>query len=210
MPWSRQLEQRNRRPTGPEEPRAAAQGAARRLAQRLAPRGIRAGARGRQADDQAAALRRPARRRRGDPSPLDRRDGDGRGQDPRRDPAGVSQRLAGQGSARRHGQRLPRPPRRRVDDADLWLARDDRRLHPDRPDRRCPPGRVCLRHHLRHQQGVRLRLPPRRAEAAPARATTRPQVVRAGVPRPWRPRRGRRCPSSAPTTTRSSTRPTAS
>ena len=31
--------------------------------------------------------------------------------------------LAGQGRPRRHGQRLPGPPRRRVDDADLQAAR---------------------------------------------------------------------------------------
>ena len=63
--------------------------------------------------------------------------------------------LAGQGRARRHGQRLPGPPRRRVDGADLPDARPDRRLHPDRPDRRRPPRRLCLRHHLRHGQGAR-------------------------------------------------------
>ena len=52
------------------------------------------------------------------------------------------------------------------------------------------PRRLRLRHHLRHQQGVRLRLPPRRAEAAPARRHA-PQDVRAGLPRPRRrtPRR---------------------
>ena len=113
----------------------------------------------------------------------DRRDGDRRGQDPRRHPAGVPQRLAGQGRPRRHRQRLPRPARRRVDDADLPAARHDRRLHPDRPDRRRSPRGLRLRHHLRHQQGVRLRLPPRRAEAAPARRRRAPQVVRAGLPR---------------------------
>ena len=50
------------------------------------------------------------------------------------------------------------------------------------------PRRLRLRHHLRDQQGVRLRLPPRRAEAAPARRHP-PQVVRAGLPGQRRPRR---------------------
>ena len=65
----------------------------------------------------------------------------------------------------------------------------DRRLHPDRPDRRRPPGRLRLRHHLRHEQGVRLRLPPRRAEAAPARRhppqerSSRPSWAGAATPR---------------------------
>ena len=89
-------------------------------------------------------------------------------------------------------------------------ARHDRRLHPDRPARRRPPGRLCLRHHLRHEQGVRLRLPPRRAEAAPARRRRHRKIVRAGLPRPRRATPRPRSPSSAPTTSRSSTRPTAS
>ena len=45
----------------------------------------------------------------------------------------------------------------------------DGRLHPDRPVRRLPPRGLRLRHHLRDRQGARLRLPPRRAQAAPAR-----------------------------------------
>ena len=118
--------------------------------------------------------------------------------------------LAGQGRPRRHGQRLPGPPRRRVDDADLPDAGHDRRLHPDRPDRRRPPGRLRLRHHLRHQQGVRLRLPPRRAEAAPARRRRHRKTFEQAFLGRGGARRVARCPSSAPTTSRSSTRPTAS
>ena len=38
--------------------------------------------------------------------------------------------LDGQGRPRRHGQRLPRPPRRRVDEPDLRRPGDDRRRHP--------------------------------------------------------------------------------
>ena len=51
-----------------------------------------------------------------------RRDEDRRRQDARRDAAGLSQRARRQGRARRHGQRLPRPPRRRVDGADLHAS----------------------------------------------------------------------------------------
>ena len=43
-----------------------------------------------------------------------------------------------------------------------------RRLHRPRPDRRRAPRRLCLRHHLRHQQRVRLRLSARQHEV-PAR-----------------------------------------
>ena len=155
--------------------------------------------------------RRPARRRRGDPLPL---------ASPRWRPARARpwsppcrpylNALAGQGRPRRHGQRLPGPARRRVDDADLPAARPDRRLHPDRPARPGPPRRLRLRHHLRHQQGVRLRLPPRRAEAAPARRRRHRKTFEQAFLGRGGARRGARCPSSAPTTTRSSTRPTAS
>ena len=51
------------------------------------------------------------------------------------------------------------------------------------------PRRLCLRHHLRHSQGVRLRLPARRAQAAPARRGRASQDVRAGLSGPGRPRR---------------------
>ena len=40
----------------------------------------------------------------------------------------------------------------------------DRRRHPARADRRRAAGRVRLRHHLRHEQRVRLRLPARQHE----------------------------------------------
>ncbi len=54
-----------------------------------------------------------------------------------------------------------------------------------------PPRRLCLRHHLRHQQGVRLRLPARRAETAPAWRRRHRKTLRAGVPGPGRARRRR-------------------
>ena len=65
-----------------------------------------------------------------------RRDEDRRRQDARRDPAGLSQRARRQGRARRHRQRLPRPPRRRVDGPDLQLPRPHGRRHRARARRR--------------------------------------------------------------------------
>ena len=63
-----------------------------------------------------------------------------------------------------------------------------------------PPRRLRLRHHLRDEQGVRLRLPPRRAEAAPARRRRHRKSFEQAFLGPERPRRGGRRPSSAPTT----------
>ena len=87
----------------------------------------------------------------------------------------------------------------------------DGRLHSDRPEptpiRR---ARLCLRHHLRNGQGARLRLPARRAQTAAAWRRRPPQDVRAGLSGPRRRTSSRRCRCSAPTTSRSSTRPTAS
>ena len=80
--------------------------------------------------------------------------------------------LDGQGRPRRHRQRLPRPPRRRVDGADLPLPRPHRRRDPARHDRRRAARRdLRLRHHLRHQQRVRLRLPARQHEVPTSRRT---------------------------------------
>ena len=58
----------------------------------------------------------------------DRRNGDGRGQDARRDAAALPQRAARQGRAPRHGELLPRPPRLAVDGAPLQLPRPHGRL----------------------------------------------------------------------------------
>ncbi len=82
-----------------------------------AGRGLCPGARGRPADAQHAALRRADPRRHRHVPPLDRRDADGRRQDAHRHAAAVSARAGGQGLPPGHGQRLPGPPRRRVDGA---------------------------------------------------------------------------------------------
>ena len=70
--------------------------------------------------------------------------------------------LAGKRRPRRHGQRLPRAPRRRVDEPDLRRAR----LHRRASCRTCrtPDDKIAAyaaRHHLRHELRVRLRLPAR-------------------------------------------------
>ena len=64
----------------------------------------------------------------------------------------------------RHRQRLPGHPRRRVDGAHLQVPRPDRRHHRPRAERPREAARLPLRHHLRHQQRVRLRLPARQHE----------------------------------------------
>ncbi len=63
------------------------------------------------------------------------------------------------------------------------------------PDRRAAPRRLCLRHHLRHQQRVRLRLPARQHEVpagghGPARLRLRHR--RRGRLASWSTRRARR------------------
>ena len=136
----------------------------RRDARRSAAGSLRRRPRGRPPRAQHAALRRAAHRRRGAPQGQDRRDEDRRGQDARRDAARLPQRARRQGRPRRHRQRLPRPPRLGVDGQDLPLPRDDGRRHPARPQRRRAAGRLRRRHHLRHEQRVRLRLPPRQHE----------------------------------------------
>ena len=75
--------------------------------------------------------------------------------------AGLPQRARRQGRARHHGQRLPGPARRRVDGPGAPVPRPDRRRDPAQPAGRRAPRGVRVRHHLRHEQRVRLRLPAR-------------------------------------------------
>ena len=110
----------------------------------------------------AAALRRAADGRRGAALRLGGRDEDGRGQDPRLDAARLPERVVGQRAARGHGERVPGPPRRRVDGPDPQLAGPQRRAHRARHGRPRPQApAVRGGRHLRHQQRVRLRLPAR-------------------------------------------------
>ena len=93
------------------------------------------------------------------------------------------QRARRQGRARGDGERLPGPARRGVDGRDLCLS-----WHEDRRDRawaqrRGAPRRLRRRHHLRHQQRVRLRLPARQHEVSagghgPARLLLRASSTR--------------------------------
>ena len=69
----------------------------------------------------------------------DRGNGHRRRQDARRDPAALSQCAHRPRRAPRHGERLPRPPRRRMDGAALRFPRPDRRLHSARSAARCSP-----------------------------------------------------------------------
>ena len=141
------------------------------------------------------------------------RNGDRRRQDARRHAAALSQCAARQGRASRHGQLVPRPPRLAVDGAPLQLPRPHRRLsRRHRAGIAGAPRRVLRRHHLRHEQRVRLRLPARQhggvarpARAAAARLRDR-RRSRLGAHRrsayaahhlgPGRERERRRCTSS--------------
>ena len=167
-----------RQRTGDRERSPTSSSAARRpsSAQRLADgetlddllaRGLRRRPRGRPPRAEHAALRRAAHRRHRAAPRQDRRDEDRRGQDARRHAARLPQRARRQGRPRRHRQRLPRPPRLRVDGPHLPVPRDDRRRHPARSERPGAAGRLRCRHHLRHEQRVRLRLPARQHEVRP-------------------------------------------
>ncbi len=126
--------------------------------------GLRHRARGGQAHARPAPFRRAADRRHGAARGRHRRDEDRRRQDAGRDARGLSQRARRQGRPRRHRQRLPRPPRRRLDGPDLQLPRSLRRRDRARPRRFRAQARLRLRHHLRHQQRIRLRLSARQHE----------------------------------------------
>ena len=69
--------------------------------------------------------------------------------------------LPEQGRPRRHGQRLPGPPRRGLDAADLRRPRPDRRRAPEQPALRGEARGLRVGHHVRHELRVRLRLPAR-------------------------------------------------
>ena len=126
-----------------------------------AARGLRRGARGRLARAGHEALPRPAHRRHRPPPGPHRGDEDRRGQDPRRRPARLPERHRRRGRPHRHGQRLPRQARQRVDGQGPPLHGAQRGPHSPRPDGRRAPRGLRRRHHLRHEQRARLRLPAR-------------------------------------------------
>ena len=127
--------------------------------------------------------------------------------------ARLPERARRQGRARGHGQRLPGQARQRVDGPDLPLPGPLRRRHPAPPERPGAPGRVRRRHHLRHQQRVRLRLPARQHEVRPGQLRpARPPLRDRGRGRLDPDRRGahaahhqRARPRSRPTSTTGST-----
>ena len=78
----------------------------------------------------------------------------------------------------RHCERLPRPPRQRVDGEHLPVPGHERGPHPERHAPRHEEAGLRGRRDVRHQLGVRLRLPPRQhghqaGHARPARAPLR-------------------------------------
>ena len=111
--------------------------------------------------DGHAPLRRAVRRRHRAARGLGRGDAHRRGQDARRHAAAVPQRADRAQRPPRHHQRLPRQARRRVDAAAVRGARHDGRVPAEPAAAGREARRLRLRHHVRHQQRVRLRLPAR-------------------------------------------------
>ena len=81
------------------------------------------------------------------------------------------------GRAPRDGQRLPRQARRRVDALRLRAPRHHRRAHREHDAVRRAPRGLRVRHHVRHELRVRLRLPARQhGGVARGRRAARPLV----------------------------------
>ena len=179
---------------------ARARASERRVPRRRPARDLRDRARGRQAHDGHAPLRRAARSAAwslhgGNIAEMKT----GEGKTLTATLAGRPQRAGRQGRPRRHRQRLPRPPRRRVDEPDLRRARPHVGRPAEQAGLRGQAGRLRGRRHLRHELRVRLRLPARQhgARRWRRRSSTAGASARTG---------GRsRC-----TTSRSSTRSTTS
>ncbi len=98
-----------------------------------------------------APFRRPDDRRHGAPQRPHRRNEDRRRKNPRRHRARLSQRARRQRRPHHHRQRLPRQTRLRMDGPHPPFPRPHRRHHRARSRRRPAPGKLRLRHHLRHQ-----------------------------------------------------------
>ena len=136
----------------------------RRVARRDPARGVRRLSRGGAARAGHAPLRRAADGRHGAAPGRHRRDEDRRGQDAGRHAAGLPERAGRQGRSRHHRQRLPRAPRLGVDGAHLQVPRPVGRHRRARAHRRRAAAQLPRRHRVRHQLGVRLRLPARQHE----------------------------------------------
>ncbi len=158
-----------RRGVSPPQRRLPPAARRRGAARRHPARGLRARARGRAPSSGRAAVRRADDGRGGAAPGTDRGNEDRRRQDPRERAGSVPQRTRRAGRAHRHGQRLPRRARRRVDGTGVPAAGRLGRRHP-RPDGQRPPQGVLREgHHLRHQQRVRIRLPARQHVLQPGR-----------------------------------------
>ena len=160
---------------------------------------LRARARGGQADDGHAPLRRAADRRHGAARRRDRRDADRRGQDADRDAGGRAQLARRARRPRRDRQRLPGPPRRAVDEADLRRARRDDRDPAEHAALRGETRRLRRRRHVRDELGVRLRLPARQhgdhaRREGPARRSAQARGGQVALPHVRDRRRGRQHP----------------
>ena len=171
-PWSRNSRRMTDERAARADGRVSQAAGRRRNARRPAGRGLCRLPRGGPPRPGHAPLRRAADGRHGPARRQHRRNGHRRRQDAGGHAAGLSQRPGGQGRPRRHGQRLPGPPRHGMDGPALHGPGPDRRHHPKRHgDGRAAEG-LRLRHHLRHEQRVRLRLPAR--QHAPGGPRRRP------------------------------------
>ena len=160
-----------------EDGRVPAAAGERRAARGPPLRGVRRRARGAPARVGPAHVRRAADGRHRPPRGRHRRDEDRRGEDVRRQRAALPERARRHRRPPRHGQRLPGQARRRVEPRRLRAARDDGRRDREHAAVRRAQGRLRLRHHLRDELGVRLRLPPRQhGRLARAVRPARPRV----------------------------------
>ncbi|CAB4881496.1 unannotated protein [freshwater metagenome] len=109
-----------------------------------------------------------------------RRDEDRRGQDPDVCSACLPERHLRRRCARGDGQRLPRQARLGVDGPCAPLPGSVGGRDPVRDDAGRTPCSVCRRHHLRHQQRVRVRLPTRQHDALARRSGAARTQLRRG------------------------------
>ena len=140
--------------------------------QRSAPRrppsrGVRQHARGRAPHDRAASLRRPADGRSRAAPRRDRGDAHRRGEDAGLHAPRLPERPRGRGRPPRDGQRLPGQARLGVDGRHLSVPGARGRIDPVADEPRTASAGLRRRHHVRHEQRVRLRLPARQHGDAP-------------------------------------------
>ena len=157
-----------------------------RRAARRHPRGsLRLRPRGLAPRPQPPPVRMPAHRREGAGRLQRRGDADGRGQDDRLLHGELREGAAGAARPHGDGQRLPGAARRGLLQTDLRAAGRDGRLHHGGHGdlgrgRGSPAAVVRVRHHVRDEQRVRLRLPARQHEAQRPRPGAGPAGLRGG------------------------------